>query len=288
MRPQFHLMTISTNGPPHDNGQQQRSSVAAFEAAHESLVDSINVLTPEKLAQLDPRKEHLWADHREKVTALDSVYALEYNPRWVRIGFLAWKVLAVIKVFESAGVQNGDFLFYQDSDVSRYPNLAQDVPAKIAWLMRAIRSKDILFLNDFIRPFSTDVRPDLLSSLSLPISQMLVPRPIWAGAFLMRKNVRVEGFLHEWLASCSWDNLKPESVRPPANHFVWHSGEQSLLNCVVFSKGRGGSKKSVGLPRITMRHLWQSRKMPPKIKVRLSIRASVRALVRRVAARTKI
>lgn len=267
-----HLVSISTEGYPHDSGKNMSVMARNFFADTNPHFQSVDIATPRELSRCYSDQSHLWEDFRSRVTLLSSDYpGARFNPVWAAVGFLGWKVLAIQHVLTSSKVAYGETLLYQDMDYVRYPSLNTNLAAKIKWLEAKMGARQAMFFSDYIRPFRNDIRPDLLFDVPGSLRDAILPMPLWAGALLLRKTPIVEDFLAKWLGLMTWKNLQPFTSATKPRNFIWHSGEQSILNLMYLKKSAIFEERQ----NYSVRYLWQSRDFKPDIRASLAAKALV-------------
>ena len=275
----MHLVSIYSEGYPHDAGKDMSIPSSRFAVDVRPHFQSVQLFTPRELSRHYPERHHMWKDYRIQVEGLTSAFPdYSFNPVWAAVGFLAWKVLAIQHALKNPDIREGELILYQDMDYIRYPSLTSELSRKVRWLENQVVGRSALFFSDYARPFESDIRPDLLVGLPKSLKQRLFPMPLWAGGMVLRKSEKVNDFLEIWANSLTWSNLNPFCELPKPTNFIWHSGEQSVLNLIylqkhsLFQDGR----------EVAIKYLWQSRDFNPKVRLGLAARVCLYLLSRQI------
>ena len=256
---QVHLRTIYTEGAPHDGGKNLKKLAESFEHSFAPFYASVGSLSPRDLKKYRP--DLTVTNYEPELKRLSSSYPdLRYNPAWARVGYLGWKPAAILHWLESGEIPFGHLLVYRDVDIRRYPEYLENRREFVKWVFKKSENRDLVLFSDYSRPYSRDIRPDLLGKApKVMFSEVLFPRPIWAGLIAVRNTSTAREFIREWSRRCTPESLTPFFHGPVPSDFIWHSGEQSILNLLSLESGASSMSWRKRVRKI---YLFESRKAP--------------------------
>ena len=250
--PQFHVLTLFTEGAPFDDGIALVDVERDFRELVEPFVDSYRGYTPRALASDGDDARRLTADHRDWVEQHPRRSELRnYNSTWARVGFLAWKPYALWKELARDDLNDGDIVMYHDVDLRKDPDFRAHVAQ---WRTLSLAILDELETDVFAPvglPMGVDVKAFLVERY-LDASYRHV-RGVWAGLIVVRKSAMSAAFVEEWQQmSADLDNVSPLPNPHPYPEAAWHSGDQAVLS-VLAARWRQTGSLPADWPRFATR-----------------------------------
>lgn len=270
------MVAFATEGPPEDSGKPLAEAAEKFRKAAHGRFESIRIHTPKTLRSLDSSWAELTSDLSTKIKSDDRfVETLPWNEDWARIGLSRWKPRLIHHELISQMTNQGDIVFYHDSDVIKYPLYLTGLRRWAPWLKKRMTNLDVLAFNDHDGArLWEDVKPELIEHY-LAGKEIETLEHLWAGAIAIRKSADGIRFARTWADHTSFEAVSPFTRLPSPDGFHWNSCEQAVLT-VLWHSDRY-LKPSI---RREIQSLFRSRAIPPpSIRIRI-LRKGLRRLRR--------
>lgn len=232
-KPKLILVTIYSQGSPHDHGRDLSRVEQEFRENTEPHVDLYVSYSPGRLLREEPSASPSAADYTSYLESHPDRGQLgHYNPSWARIGFLMYKPHVIRRVLASPLMEPGDVLLYHDVDHESYPVYIRHCEQ---WKKLSFDILDSLD-SDFYIPLGCTLEHDVKSCLVRKHlgESFFKTRGVWAGIMIFRKSPLSERFVEEWVSlSSDLDNISPLPNPDPRPKFVWHSVDQSVAGVLA-------------------------------------------------------
>jgi hypothetical protein len=150
-------------------------------------------------------------------------------------GYWVWKPWVVLEVMKNA--QEGDIVFYLD--VGCTVHTSEKSRLRYGWYQDCIRKNGSLFFQEKFLEYSW-TKKEVAEHFHLS-EQHLATGQIISGIHGYLVNATSHRFIQEWLNACTLDSgrlvVDVESSVNEDKRFVEHRHDQSVLSCLVKSKG---------------------------------------------------
>ncbi len=226
--PKLVVVTVYSQGPPHDHGSDLTQIEQEFRQHIEPYVDLYVSYSPERLVREDPTTAPSVADYTSYLKNHPNRGQLgHYKSSWSRLGFLMYKPYVIRHVLSSPLMEPGDVLLYHDVDFQAYPVYIRDCEQ---WKSLSF---DILesLKSDFFIPLGSTLEHDVKSCFVRKHlgESSFKARGVWAGIMIFRKTPLSSRFVEEWVSlSSDLDNISPLPNPDPRPKYIWHSVDQSV------------------------------------------------------------
>lgn len=261
-RRQVHLLSFHTEGPPYDVGPDLTNSAQTLQRAAIPYFDSVFFATPRGLIQRDESWRGRLRDMNDEIRNHRAFEpSVAWNTGWARIGLFGWKPRLLLERLDMSDVRDRDIVFYHDSDTAKYPEYLKGVSRWSGWLLRQMRSVDVLVFRDNRARFVSDTKPELWEKF-FSEDEAGALKHLWAGAIGVRKTPAGIEFIRKWdeLAK-DFENLSPITRAHGEGYFSQHGPDQGILACLRHSR----KTWPPGL-RIAEVYLGGTRSIPPPRK----------------------
>jgi hypothetical protein len=229
----FCLVNFYTEGTPHDGGKPMKESAKRFVDAVTPFFDRHFEFTPricrEMFKESSPYIDDYsnWLSNHSRIDEL-----VRFNPTWARVGFNSWKSLIVKKVLESSDMDEGDILFYHDTDIEKYPKYMLNANEWKEAAIEILRRLDCDIFAPSGLPLYKDVKAYAIRKHLKPFSQF--ETGVWNGLIILRKSKTSLKFIDEWYRMCSdMDLISPLPNPSPFPGHIWHSVDQSVMGVLA-------------------------------------------------------
>lgn len=221
--PRIHLLSYATYADP----RLQEDIVDYFKSLRAAGYASVN-LTTEVAGLLDPSEDH-------RPTALEHEAShLPLNLGWLSLGAQVIKPRLIRRWLQL--LPQGDFLFYHDSNLRRYPRYQSNLSTPPRFLARRMERHSLCLFSNGYKPRRLDVKRYALQKHGLDGWFSSFANGIWAGALLLRVDAHARGLIDRWLTTCAdpdsllpWPDVQPEMRYP---QFQIHTCDQACLTLV--------------------------------------------------------
>jgi hypothetical protein len=231
--PKLIFVTVYSQGPPHDHGNDLTQVEQEFRKHVEPYVDLYVSYAPGRLLREDPSAAPAVADYTSYLEAHPDRGQLGYyKSSWSSLGFLMYKPYVIRRVLSSSLMEPGDVLLYHDVDYKAYPVYVRDCDQ---WKSLSFEILDSL-KSDFFIPLGGPLEHDVKSCLVRKHlgESFFKARGVWAGIMIFRKSPLSSRFVEEWLSlSSDLDNISPLPNPDPRPKFIWHSVDQSVAGVLA-------------------------------------------------------
>jgi hypothetical protein len=231
--PKVILVTVYSQGPPHDQGGDLTQVEKGFREHVEPYVDLYVSYSPERLVSENPAAAHSVADYTTYLQNHPNLGQLgNYKISWSRLGFIMYKPYVIRHVISSSLMEPGDILLYHDVDYETYPVYIQGCEQ---W--KSLSFEILSSLNsDFFIPLGGTLEHDVKSCLIRKHlgESFFKARGVWNGLMIFRKTDISSRFIEEWVSlSSDLDNISPLPNPDPRPKFMWHSVDQSVAGVLA-------------------------------------------------------
>ena len=223
--PKTNLVFFYSEGYPNDNALDLSENKQLVINAAKDNVDEISYYTPKIL------REGGWGKY---VKEYESTGLVSANKGMSKIGFCAWRPLILLLELEK--MNDGDILIYRDSNIKKYPKLADykgikyiaDQCLSLCGFDFFVPHHDITLKNRQLT--KTNVIRELgeneLFSYEYPA--------LMAGFIVIRKSAISKELLEEWLLACENDEwINGEQYGELDTEFHHFTPEQGILSVII-------------------------------------------------------
>jgi hypothetical protein len=220
----YKFLSFYTQGEPYDKCFNLTHAANNYQKSIEKYVDSTRFFNAYELKQ-NPETEYLVKS-----------YSVEpkYNQNTHLIGYLRWKPYIILKLLLESN--EGDIIYYRDSNIIKYPNILVDIDKTISVL------DFVLNENDFFMPvegypyikMKNHVKRECFENLNIYNKQIIESYLLNASIIVCRKSDTSIKLIQNWLDICSIDSLiSSEFTEPQHIDFKWNTQEQAILNVLI-------------------------------------------------------
>jgi len=248
----FIILTIFTEGAPHDHGANLVSIEQEFKNAVKDHADKYIAITPGELVAMDPAYDKYCGDYTSWLERHPDRNQLgRHNPGWAKVGFLMWKPQVIKRLLNSDEIEMGDIVLYHDVNCRAYPNYILNCEQ---WRGLSASILDELKCDFFMSSgysLKTDVKACLVRKYLG--EEYFEKAGLWAGLIVMRKSPMALQFVSEWAdMSSQLENVSPLPNPNPHPEFIWNSIEQSTAGVLAW-KWRLEGRLAMDWPRYKIR-----------------------------------
>ncbi|PSW60146.1 hypothetical protein C0W54_17025 [Photobacterium kishitanii] len=235
-----NLVFFYSEGAPNDNALDLSENKKLVIDAAKDHVDNIIYYTPKKL------RDSGWHDFLKEYKSTGLVTA---NPGMSKIGFSAWKPLIILLELEK--MDDGDILIYRDSNIKKYPQLAEySGVKKLADECLNLCGFDFFTCHhDFPIKNRNITKTNVIRELGEDHVFSYEYPTIMGGLFIVvRKSEASMCLVKEWLSGCEndeWINGEQYGELDPS--FVHSTSEQAILSVIIANWIRKGK---YDIPRV--------------------------------------
>ncbi|PSW61797.1 hypothetical protein C0W88_18360 [Photobacterium leiognathi subsp. mandapamensis] len=235
-----NLVFFYSEGAPNDNALDLSENKQLVLDSANGYFDNIISYTPKKL------REEGWGDY---VKEYNDTGLVTRNPGMSKIGFSAWKPLILFLELEK--MNDGDILIYRDSNIMRYPQLAEYSG------INKLAEECLSICNfDFFTPHHDSsvrnkniVKTNVIRELGEDHEFSYEYPTIMGGLFIVvRKSEVSMQLVKEWLSACKneeWINGKQYGELDSS--FTHSTSEQAILSVIISNWIR---KSKFNIPRV--------------------------------------
>jgi hypothetical protein len=220
----YKFISFYTQGEPYDRCLNLTDEVNSYKKNIEKYVDSTYLFNAHELKN-NPETEYLVKEFE---------YESKYNPKINLIGYNRWKPYIIYKTLLESN--DGDIIFYRDSNCKKYPELLFNIDKTILTINFVLKNIDVyLPVEDYPRIKAKEhIKKEVFDSINLYNYEHLENYLFNNSLIVLRKNKDTIKYIEDCIELCKNDNLINCYIDSLQNKdFKWHCPEQSIMGILL-------------------------------------------------------
>jgi hypothetical protein len=220
----YTFITFFTQGEPFDKCYDLTNQVRDYSKKICNFIDKIKLYNAYEFKK-NKDLEYLVKEFK---------YETALNPNTHLIGFLRWKPYIILQTLLESN--DGDIIFYRDSNCHKYPQILSGVENTISTIDFVLKKSDIYIPIENYPKIKKkhNVKKEVFEHFEMHNNSMLESYLYNASIVICKKTDKTIQFMKDWLSYCLNDELINCNYGVDQHpDFWWNTQEQAIMNLLI-------------------------------------------------------